>query len=479
MRDIALMSVILVLAAVALRRPWIGVLLWLWVSLMNPHRYTYGFAYDAPVAMIAALATLLGLLFTRERESPFKGPAVTLFVIFTAWVTLTWLAGRDPWEQLPQWEKIVKVNLMVLVCLALFRTKEQIFCLAWVLTMSIGLLSIKGGAFTLVNAGNYRVWGPPGSWVEGNNEFAVATIMVIPLLRFLQLQVTQRWLSWMLLGGMALCAASALGSHSRGALLALVAMTIVIWWRGNNRLRDGVVLGVVAALALAAMPEHWIQRMETIETYGEDASALGRFSAWWVSWNLALSHPLGIGLSITYPPIFEQYSPYGLRFGTPVAHSIWFQVLGHHGFIGLALFTGIWVATWFGADGLRRHARHRPEHRWVGDLGGMAQVSIAGYAVGGAFLQLAYYDFPYYVMVLVALARMWVLREAWRTEPTRGGVWRNLIGLGAASPSSPSGSAGAGPEAGSGDVPGAAPARPQPALPGHPAPPQQAARHPR
>ena len=54
-------------------------MLWTWISIMNPHRYTYGFAYSAPLAAITVLSTLTGLLFTKERESPFKNPTVTIF----------------------------------------------------------------------------------------------------------------------------------------------------------------------------------------------------------------------------------------------------------------------------------------------------------------------------------------------------------------------------------------------------------------
>lgn len=62
MRDILVISLVVVFAVMALRRPWIGVMLWTWISIMNPHRYAWGFATTAPVAMIAALVTLLGLL---------------------------------------------------------------------------------------------------------------------------------------------------------------------------------------------------------------------------------------------------------------------------------------------------------------------------------------------------------------------------------------------------------------------------------
>jgi len=451
MRDFLVMGIVLALALVALRRPWIGVMLWVWISLMNPHRYTWGFAYDAPVAMIAGVATLLGFLFTPAKESPFKALPVALFVAFTVWLTLSWQMGLNPSGDFSQWEKVIKINLMVVICLMLIRTREQIHILAWVLTLSVALLSAKGGVFTVLNAGSYRVWGPPGSWIDGSNEFAVATIMTIPLLRFLQLQVTDKWVFRGLMVAMLLCAASALGSYSRGALLAIGAMTALLWWRGTNRGRNGVILLVLALAMLAAMPEQWSTRMDTIQTYEEDASALGRLSAWWVSWNLAMSHPFGVGFNIARPDLFAAHSPYGLDFGTPVAHSIWFQVLGHHGFVGLALYIGIWVATWRCAAGLRKAGRDDPDLKWVRDFGGMAQVCIAGYCVGGAFLQLAYYDFPYYVMALVVLIHTWVRTRAWEREPapvpTR---WRRLVGLvpwGAVSGAAPAATAGALPAA--------------------------------
>jgi hypothetical protein len=41
----------------------------------------------------------------------------------------------------------------------------------------------------------------------------------------------------------------------------------------------------------------------------------------------------------------------------------------------------------------------------------MVQVSLAGFAVGGAFLSLSYFDLPYNLMIMVVLARRWVMRR--------------------------------------------------------------------
>ena len=55
-------------------RPWIGILLWSWLGYMNPHRLSWGFAYDFPFAAVAGAATLVGLVFTRDRRGlPMTG----------------------------------------------------------------------------------------------------------------------------------------------------------------------------------------------------------------------------------------------------------------------------------------------------------------------------------------------------------------------------------------------------------------------
>src|SRR5688572_27132148 len=96
MRGFLVVFIVLVGAVCALRRPWIGVMLWTWLSMMNPHRYSFGWAYDAPLAAIAAGSTLIGLIFTKDRESPFKGGVVILFCLFIIWITVSWWFGLDP-----------------------------------------------------------------------------------------------------------------------------------------------------------------------------------------------------------------------------------------------------------------------------------------------------------------------------------------------------------------------------------------------
>ena len=430
MRDILVVSIVILGALIALRRPWIGVMLWTWVSIMNPHRYCWGFAVDAPLGMMSALATLIGFLFaTKERDSPFKGAPAVMLGLWMVWITLSWQFGKDPEYDYMQWDKVMKINLMVLVALCLLRTKQHIFALVWVCALALGLLGAKGGLFTLMTGGGHRVMGPDGSFIGDNNAFALALIMTIPLLRFLQMQLHDRWAKHGMTLFIVLVAAAALGSHSRGALVAIAAMTLLLWWRGNKRFGPGVVILLVGVALLAFMPENWTARMSTINDAEQDTSVQGRFSAWWVAWRLAFDYPFGVGFSAARPELFVEYSPYGLSLGTPTAHSIYFQALGHHGFVGLFLFLGMFVTTWYCCWRIRVETKHIPQAKWCADLAGMCQVSLIGYATGGAFLSLIYFDLPYNVMVMAVLARAWVKTRAWEREPVYKPGWRTLPGL--------------------------------------------------
>ena len=427
MRDILLIAIVTAGCLASLRRPWIGIMLWTWLSIMNPHRYTYGIAYSAPLAAAAAVSILLGLLMTKERESPFKASPVIWFAIFMLWMTLSWLAGIDPAGDYEQWKKVMKIDVMILLAFMLLRTKQHIFALAWVATGSLALLGLKGGVFTLTSGGSFHVWGPPGSFIEDNNEFALALVMTIPLLRFLQLQLTKAWARHAITGTMVLCGAAALGSQSRGALLAMATMVLYFWWNGKNKLGIGLAILLVAIPLLMFMPESWVARMSTIGTYEEDASAMGRINAWWSAWNSAFHYPFGVGFDSARPALFALYSPNPTA--VLAAHSIYFQILGNHGFAGLFLFMGVFIATWRSASWLRHQKFPSPEARWCNELGAMCQVALAAYAVGGAFLSLAYFDLPYDIMVLVVLTRIWVEKKGWQTQPIHPSGWKTIPGL--------------------------------------------------
>jgi putative inorganic carbon (HCO3(-)) transporter len=413
MRDLVLGPIIVALAVYGLMHPWAGVLGWTWISIMNPHAYSWHLS-SMPIAATVALATLLGVLFTKDRREFFVTRETVVLMLFMLWMTITLPFSFYVDQSLPLWSRVMKIDLMVLVAIVVLHSRQHIMALTWVLVGSLGFYGVKGGLFTLATAGSYRVWGPTGSYIEGNNEMALALVMLIPLLRFLQLTASKRWVQHMLLASMVLSAVAAVGSYSRGALLALAAMTAVLWWRSDKKLIKLVLLVGLVVTILSFMPGQWWDRMETISSYNEDSSATGRFNAWWMAFNLAKSNFFGGGFEIYNASMFALYAPDPVD--VHAAHSIYFMVLGEHGFVGLFLFLLLWFFVWQSAGRLRIQGRLLSETQWLSHLGGMCQVSLAGYAVGGAFLSLSYYDLPYNILILVVLGGRWLVNREWVLE---------------------------------------------------------------
>ena len=65
---------------------------------------------------------------------------------------------------------------------------------------------------------------------------------------------------------------------------------------------------------------------------------------------------------------------------------------------------------WRNGSWVINHAGKVPELEWAARLVRMLQVSLVGFMVGGAFLSLAYFDVPYYVMVIMMATRLLVER---------------------------------------------------------------------
>jgi probable O-glycosylation ligase (exosortase A-associated) len=412
MRD-AVVALILVIGILkALRSPWIGILLWTWISIMNPHRETWHLS-TLPVAAMAGGATLIGMFISRDKRLLFLTPPSAIFLMFTLWMCITYPFSFYPDNSLVMLTRVLKINFMIFVLMMLLYTRKHIIALVWVLVGSLAYYGVKGGAFTIMTGGNSRVWGPTDSFIGGNNEIALALIMSIPLMYFLRSLYIQRWVKHAFIVAMVLTSAAIVGSQSRGALLGIAAMAVVFWMKldsaKNNQSQKtlfGVLILAISLAMVAFMPQSWTNRMHTIGGYQQDASAEGRINAWHMAWNLASNNFFGGGFEMYYKATFMAYAPN--PYDVHAAHSIYFQVLGEHGFVGLFLFLLVWFVTWRWAGWLRRNAKNNPDTEWAAVLGSMVQASLAGYLVAGAFLSLAYFDLPYNLMALVVLSRRWV-----------------------------------------------------------------------
>ena len=410
MRDLLVGFIVFGSLPFVLRRPFWGIVMLAGLGYMNPHRLCYGFMLEMPVVQIVAIVTLLGMLISQEEKRIVWSREIWILLLFVAWmgVTTTQAVYRDLAVQ--QLEKVVKIQILTFMTLLMLTSRERVHILVWTIVVSLGFYGIKGGIFTIIHGGVHRVQGPQGSFIGGNNEMALALVMTIPLMRYLQLHEASWWIRRGLAAAMLLTAIAAVGSQSRGALIALVITGSYFWWKSRNKIGATVLLGIVILGVLAIMPPEWYERMNSIRDYEQDGSAQGRINAWWTAWNVANDRLLGGGFEMWHSYVFSLYAPEPNNVHD--AHSIYFKVLGEHGWIGFAIFMFIWAYTWSRCRRIIRLADDSEDGRAQALLARMIQVSLIGFAVGGAFVNIGNWDMDYYLMISALATGRIVERQA-------------------------------------------------------------------
>lgn len=414
MRDIFVTAIVFGALLLVFKHPHYGIYLWSWLGYMNPHKLAWGFAIDIPFAFITAVLTLTVYLLSKEPKRMPWTPETVLLLIFLGWVTFTTYYAFYPQLAWEQWDKVLKIQIMTLLTAMLITDRKRMEGLVWVIALSLAFYGVKGGIFTILHGGVYHVRGPASTFISGNNELGLAMIMTIPLLRYLHLQAQNKLMRLGLAAAMVLTGLAAIGTQSRGALLAVAAMSSLLWLKSRNKVTTAFYIIVAVGLITVIMPQQYWDRINTIKTYEQDASAMGRINAWHTAFNMAKDRITGGGFEAFQVPTFERYAP--VPDDVHDVHSIYFEVMGEHGFIGFGLFVLIGLMAWRTGKKVIRECQSDPNRKWAADLAAMTQVSMVGYATGGAFLGLAYFDYYYHLVIILVLLYQIAVKNAWATQ---------------------------------------------------------------
>ena len=397
LRDLVFLVILIGLVPVSFLRPWLGVLAWSWIAYMAPHQLTWGFAQTLPVAMLIGGATLAGFVLTKDRQPIPRVAGVVLMVALAVDFSLTTMLAHDPTLAAGKLDWVLKSMLMAFVTMALFQDRTRLRLLYLVMALSLGFYGLKGGLWVLRTGGGELVQGPGNTFFADNNTLGLALCMVLPLLLYLSRDESRRWLKVLLRVIFAFSIIAILFTYSRGAFLGLSVILAILIWRSPWRLRFAVSIIVAGLVAAPLVPDRlWnrigsIAEQESEET--RDTSATGRLEAWMVGWNVALSRPLtGAGFrAFHHGEIWQRYHP-GLFIRVRDVHSLYFEVLGEHGFLGFGLYMALLLNTLLHLKRIRKRWRGHPEHGYLSHYAEMTQLSIYTFLVAGAFLTVAYFD---------------------------------------------------------------------------------------
>ncbi|VXC20568.1 putative O-glycosylation ligase, exosortase A system-associated [Massilia sp. 9I] len=426
MRDIVMLAVLPVLLYAMWQRSFIALAMWPWTALFFPNGWLYGAAGSIRYNLLFAGITIFTYLIQKNKAKVHFGAMGAMVLLFFAWTTVsTTMALSRPEIAWEIWSRFAKVIMLFVFIVLIVEKKLHVDAILWGVVLSIGFYGNVEALKFIASGGGHKIAGMDGHVLGDRNELAVAFVMTLPLCVYLLSEYGKRSriISLGLIGTMCLLVTAVIGTQSRGGFIAMLALGGYLFIKSDRKFLLGV-LAVILAVGLAQIvSSEWTSRINTINEAGEDASFMGRVVAWKLSFIMASENPFfGGGFkSLEFLPVWRELSKEFFSYSwfytgdalpptqfARAAHSVYFQVLGEHGFFGLAIYVFCLVSAYRKTGRVAKTTRLRGGPAWLQQLATMLQLSIFAFALGGAALSFAYFDliFTLFGLAIVLEARI-------------------------------------------------------------------------
>ena len=395
--------------------PFVLSLGYVWVDTFDPQAVATEFLNVFPVSMVMAVAAIVGFVLIDRRKGGLTIISVIL-AAFAVWITLsTALWAEVPASAWVKWNYASKTICFAAFVPFVFRSRVQIEAFLQIYLFSIMLHFLPVGIKTLYSGGGYgRALGVIGgnSLLSEGSTLAGVSLMLVPIILCLR-RITiilprGRSTSLLYLGLAVAAVAAAVGTYERTALIGMAVAGIGLWLTARRKVLYGSVSLAVVLCAYFLTSGAWSDRISTVKDFNSEGSALGRLLVW--EWTLGYvgTHPLGGGFNVY---LIDRIVLPGGPDGAPVVvngkafHSIYFEVLGEQGWVGLGLF-GLLIATSFlQLRAVRHQTRDVAQMEWAHDLANSLQVALMTILACGSFVGIAFQPMIYYLFTISACLR--------------------------------------------------------------------------
>ena len=413
MRDLAFIGFLVALFGMGLRRPFLLVLVYVYIDIVSPQRLTYYLLNAVPISLIAVVMAVGGWVLADDKRDVRLAPrqGLILVLILYCWATMQ---GADfAMEAKEKWDWVWKALIFAAFLPLTLRTRLRIEALLLFMILSAAAIVIVGGIKTIVSGGGY---GELNLMVDNNfglyegSTISAVAVAIVPLIFWFARFGTIFPPDWRVkLFAWALAFACLLIPVGTAARTGLLCIGLVAVLSLRSARRKFLYLSLVAAAGLVAvpfLPSAFTERMGTIQNHRSDESASTRIAVWKWTLDYAKDHPFGGG--------FEAYR--GNRIAYDVVkqtgegettnkletdkarayHSAYFEMLGEQGWPGLALWLLLHFSGLVRMEVLRRRYRETEGPlAWAGPLAGALQTAHAVYLFGALFVGIAFQPFVY------------------------------------------------------------------------------------
>ena len=412
MLDLAFLAFIGYVLVLGLKRPFLWVLLYVYIDILAPQRIGYSIITTLPLSMIAFAAAFGGWFALDRKEGArftLRQGLMCVLLLYCFWTT----GHADfPEDAQTKWEWVWKALLFAIFLPFTLTTRARIEGLALVLLLSVATIVIGTGMKTILGGGGYqnlKFFVNDNSGIYESSTLATVAIGLIPMLWWFVKYGTIFRPHWMVTGfAVALtfaCFLVPVGTEARTGLLCIAALGGLMLRYTKRRITFIAGAAVLGLTALPFLPQSYYDRMSTIAQPSGDESASTRVAVWKWTLDFVAEKPTGGGFDAYRGNRFTYVMPVTKTDGNTTTvtysevedrgrayHSSFFEMLGEQGWPGLILWLSLHLVGLWQMERLQRRWKKADDEdvRWIAPFAAALQMSAIIYLVGAAFQGIAY-----------------------------------------------------------------------------------------
>ncbi|MEQ8411879.1 MAG: putative O-glycosylation ligase, exosortase A system-associated [Erythrobacter sp.] len=447
MLDLVFLAFIAYVLVLGIKRPFVWVLLYVYIDIVAPQRIGYSLITSLPVSLIAFAAAFGGWLVLDRKEGARFTARQALLVMLLAYCWWTTGSADFPEEAATKWDWVWKALLFAIFLPFTLTTRARIEGLALTLVLSVATIVIGTGIKTVLGGGGYgslNFFVNDNSGIYESSTLATVSIALIPMIWWFTRFGTIFRPHWMVTGFAAAltfaCLLVPIGTEARTGLVCIAVLAVLLLRYVRRRALFIAAAGVLGLAALPFLPQSYYERMATITQPSGDESASTRVAVWEWTIDYAKEHPFGGGFdayrgnSFTYVmPVREgEGNTSSVRYKKVTDegrayHSAIFELLGEQGWPGLAIWL---MLQGLGVVQMERIVRRwkgqgdeTPDEReaWIAPMAVALQLASLVYFVGALFQGIGYQP----VMLMIIGLQIGLATYCKRLDSARAGLARS------------------------------------------------------
>jgi putative inorganic carbon (hco3(-)) transporter len=405
-----------------------GLCLYLVVEYVRPQQL-FDAIYGWPLGNVTLGMAMVGYLVGGAKGFGLKGAGSVLLLLFTAVIVISSVGAYDPdrsFANLSVWISWVVIYFLIVNVV----DTEKKFVFFIVLWLMCHVYMAQGGTRQFMMRGfRFASWGITGApgWFANSGEFGIAMAMFTSVSWHLyagtkQFLSNRRKAAVLIMPIMGLLCV--IGSSSRGAVLALIAIGLCALARTKINFRTIVGVGAIAGAVWFIIPPEQKARFSEV---GEDKTSVMRKVYWLNGLEMAKAHPVfGVGYENWLPVYAAYYRESAISqqyevFTVQVAHNIFIQCMAELGYTGLAVFLLLIIATPTINYRTRKLARAGPDpamNSFLVRISFALDEAMLCYLIAGFFVTVLYYPF-FWINLALTVALHAVARARTQHVPAR------------------------------------------------------------